>query len=174
MKTVERFASRLHGALIREGKHNYEQARRIWNEMIDRKPSMIARCQNTDDVVSAVNFARANGIQLSVRAGGHGGAGNAICDGGLVVDLFDGAYPRGFRNYWKANMVGSFTDEAIEGLAREFAKAKSNTPGIALEALGGRGGADGAARHGFRPPWRGLQRDHHRFVERPRRGRCES
>ncbi len=85
--TVERVASRLHGELIREGEAKYEQARRIWNEIIDRRPSMIARCLDAEDVAGAVNFARANGIPLSVRGGGHGGAGNAICDRGLVIDL---------------------------------------------------------------------------------------
>jgi FAD/FMN-containing dehydrogenase len=86
-RAVEKFASGLRGQLIREGAEGYEQARRIWNEMIDRKPWMIARCLGTQDVVRAVNFGRDHGIQLSVRGGGHSAAGNAICEAGLVIDL---------------------------------------------------------------------------------------
>jgi len=86
-ETVERFALGLHGELIREGAEEYDEARRIWNGMIDRRPSMIIRCRDAQDVVQAVNFARDHGIQLSVRGGGHGVAGNAICEGGLVIDL---------------------------------------------------------------------------------------
>lgn len=86
-KAVKRFCSGLHGEVFREGSREYEQRRRIWNEMIDRRPWMIARCRDAHDVVRAVNFARDHGALLSVRGGGHGGAGNAICEGGLVVDL---------------------------------------------------------------------------------------
>src|SRR5439155_641305 len=84
---VERFASNLKGELIRRGAEHYEDARRVWNEMIDRKPLMIVRCRGTQDVVQAVSFARDHGIPLSVRGGGHGVSGTAICEGGLVVDL---------------------------------------------------------------------------------------
>ena len=86
-EAIGTFLSGLHGEVLREGSGEYEQSRRIWNEMIDRKPWMIVRCKDTHDVVQAVKFARDNGLALSVRAGGHGGAGNAICEGGLVIDL---------------------------------------------------------------------------------------
>src|SRR5207249_11521733 len=84
---VEKFASSLHGELIRQGAEQYEEARRIWNEMIDRKPWMIVRCGGTQDVGLAVTFAREHVVPLSVRGGGHGVSGTAICEGGLVVDL---------------------------------------------------------------------------------------
>ena len=85
-EAVEKFVLGLHGELLREGAE-YEEARRVWNGMVDHKPLMIVRCRDTQDVVQAVNFARDHGIRLSVRAGGHGVAGNAICEGGLVIDL---------------------------------------------------------------------------------------
>jgi FAD/FMN-containing dehydrogenase len=85
--TLEAFTSGLRGALIREGAEEYEKARRIWNEMIDRRPSLIVRCNSAEDVARAVDLARDHGLPLSVRGGGHGGAGNAICDRGLVIDL---------------------------------------------------------------------------------------
>src|SRR5712664_3926732 len=86
-EAVERLVSNVHGELIREGQQEYEEARRIWNLMVDRRPAMILRCRDPEDVVQAVNFARDHGIGLSVRGGGHGVAGNAICKGGLVIDL---------------------------------------------------------------------------------------
>src|SRR5436190_19703069 len=84
---IKKFASSLHGELIRPGAEHYEEARRVWNEMIDRKPLMIVRCRGTQDVVQAVSFARDHGVPLSVRGGGHGASGTAICEGGLDEDL---------------------------------------------------------------------------------------
>ena len=84
---VDGFASGLRGALIRPGDQGYEPARQIWNGMIDRRPALVARCAGAEDVVAAVNFARDNELLLAVRGGGHGVAGHALCDGGLVIDL---------------------------------------------------------------------------------------
>ncbi|TPQ18648.1 FAD-binding oxidoreductase [Streptomyces sporangiiformans] len=81
------FAARLHGRLIRPQDPDYEPTRALWNGMIDRRPALVARCRGDDDVVASVNFARDNGLPLAVRGGGHGVAGQAVCDGGLVVDL---------------------------------------------------------------------------------------
>jgi FAD/FMN-containing dehydrogenase len=84
---VDAFASSMRGELIRPGDGRYEPARQIWNGMIDRRPALVARCAAAEDVVAAVNFARDNELPLAVRGGGHGVAGHALCDGGLVVDL---------------------------------------------------------------------------------------
>src|SRR5438876_7354367 len=64
-----------------------DEARTIWNRMIDRRPALIARCAGTDDVVTALRFAREHGLLISVRGGGHNVTGNAVCDGGLMIDL---------------------------------------------------------------------------------------
>ena len=85
--TVNSLAGSLHGDLILPDDGRYHRARAVWNGMIDHKPAAIARCANTEDVVKAVNFARENGLLISVRGGGHNVAGSAVCEGGLVIDL---------------------------------------------------------------------------------------
>src|SRR5215210_3613438 len=77
----------LRGELIQPGDEGYEENRRVWNGMIDRRPVLIARCAGPADVIEAVNFARENDLLLAVRGGGHNVAGSAVCDGGLVIDL---------------------------------------------------------------------------------------
>jgi FAD/FMN-containing dehydrogenase len=81
------FAAQLKGVLIRPGHPEYNEARGVWNGMIDRYPAMIARCVGVADVVTAVNFARAHKMLVAVRGGGHNVAGSGTCDGGLVIDL---------------------------------------------------------------------------------------
>jgi len=75
------------GKILTPGDGEYDEARKIWNAMVDKRPAIIARCAGTKDVVTAVNFARDNGILLAVRGAGHHIAGNSLCDDGLVVDL---------------------------------------------------------------------------------------
>ena len=77
----------LHGRLIRAGDGDYDEARALYNGMIDKRPRIIARCADVADVISCVNFARAQGLLLAVHGGGHSGPGLGSCDGGLVIDL---------------------------------------------------------------------------------------
>jgi FAD/FMN-containing dehydrogenase len=77
----------LRGQVLTQGAPGYNEARTIWNAMIDRKPGIIIRCQNADDVVQAVRFAGNNKLLVAVHGGGHNIAGNAVCDGGLMIDL---------------------------------------------------------------------------------------
>ena len=79
--------ARMRGRVIDASDPGYDQARRVWNGAVDRYPAMIACCQDTADVVTAVGFGRAHGLPIAVRAGAHGVAGRAVCDGGLVIDL---------------------------------------------------------------------------------------
>src|SRR6266516_8118574 len=69
------------------GDAGYGEARSIWNGMIARRPALIARVSGAADVVACVNFARDNGLPLSIRGGGHNIAGTAFCDGGLMIDM---------------------------------------------------------------------------------------
>ena len=84
---IEALKRGFNGEILFPGNAAYEQARKIWNAMIDKHPAVIARCATTADVVRSVNFARDNSLVLAIRGGGHNIAGNAMCDGGLVVDL---------------------------------------------------------------------------------------
>ena len=87
MAGMDQLRRRFRGALLRPDEEGYDEARRIWNGAIDRRPALIARCVGADDVVTAVRFARDRDMLVSVRGGGHAVAGHAICDGGLVIDL---------------------------------------------------------------------------------------
>ena len=84
---VERFASGLAGRLLRQSDRDYDQARRVWNAMVDKRPALIARCAGTADVVASVRFAREHDLLISVRSGGHNYAGKSVCEGGLMIDL---------------------------------------------------------------------------------------
>ena len=75
------------GALISPDHPSYDDARKVWNGMIDRRPALIARCTGVADVRSAVRFARDHDLLVAVRGGGHNVAGTAVCDGGMVIDL---------------------------------------------------------------------------------------
>jgi len=81
------FTERFCGGLISQSHPDYNSARAVHNGMIDRYPALIALCNTPSDVVVAVNFARENGILVSVRGGGHSAPGLGVCDGGLVIDL---------------------------------------------------------------------------------------
>ncbi len=85
--TVGAFAAGLHGQLITPADSNYDEARTIYNAMIDKRPALIARCQDAADVIAAVNFAHENHLDVAIRGGGHNGAGLALVDDGLVIDL---------------------------------------------------------------------------------------
>jgi len=84
---LQALAARLKGKLVLPGQDGYDEARTIWNAMIDRKPAAIVRVAHVDDVVAAVTFAREQDLVLAVKGGGHNIAGNAVCDGGLMIDL---------------------------------------------------------------------------------------
>jgi len=86
-RTVEAFEGNLSGRLVHRSDDDYDEQRAVWNGMIDKKPALIVRCVNADDVVASVKLARENELLLAVRGGGHNVAGTAVCDGGLVIDL---------------------------------------------------------------------------------------
>ena len=86
---LDELAVRLQGPLIAPGDDQYEQLRRVWNAMIDRRPAAIVRCSGVADVVEIVRFARERDIDISVRGGGHNVAGKAVRDEAIMIDLGD-------------------------------------------------------------------------------------
>src|SRR5271165_764235 len=85
--TVQELAAGLRGALLHPGDEGYDASRRVWNGMIDRRPALIARVAGVADVMTVVRFAREHRLLLAVRGGGHNITGNAVCEGGLMLDL---------------------------------------------------------------------------------------
>ena len=77
----------LRGRVVDPGAPDYDQSRLVWNGAVDRRPALIARCADTDDVLTCVRYAREHGLEIAVRSGGHSVDGESVCDGGLVIDL---------------------------------------------------------------------------------------
>jgi FAD/FMN-containing dehydrogenase len=80
-------AAEFSGELLQPGDADYDEARRVHNGLVDKKPALIARCAGAEDVAAAIGFARENGLEISVRGGGHNVAGRAVTDGGVMIDL---------------------------------------------------------------------------------------
>jgi hypothetical protein len=85
--TIGDFRANLRGELISSTDTDYDDARTVYNAMIDKQPALIARCSDVADVISAVNFGREHDLLVAIRGGGHNGAGLGVCDDGLVIDL---------------------------------------------------------------------------------------
>src|SRR5512140_259691 len=85
--TIGKFKASLRGELIQRSDEHYEEARKLYNGMIDKRPLLIARCADVADVISAVRFGRENDLLTAIRGGGHNGPGLGSCDDGLVIDL---------------------------------------------------------------------------------------
>ena len=81
------FRRDFHGTVFTSEDSEYDSARSLWNGAIDRRPALIARCASADDVATAIQYARRQGLEIAVRGGGHNFAGLSICDGGMMIDL---------------------------------------------------------------------------------------
>ena len=86
-EALTKFGESLRGTLIGRDHPDYEDSRRLYNGMIDKRPLVIARCADVADVITAVNFGRDNELLIAIRGGGHNGPGLGSCDDGLVIDL---------------------------------------------------------------------------------------
>ena len=86
-KVIKEFGASIHGELIKPGDENYDEIRKIWNAMIDRKPALIVQVAGADDVQAAIKFATKNNLDITIRGAGHNIAGNSICNDGLMIDF---------------------------------------------------------------------------------------
>ncbi len=130
---LEDFAAGFRGELIQPGDERYEEARAVYNAMIDRRPALIARCADVADVISAVSFARERGLLLAVRGGGHNGAGLGTVDDGLVIDLSPMRGVRVDPTARLATVQGGCTFGDIDHATHAFGLA---TPGGILSTTG--------------------------------------
>jgi UDP-N-acetylenolpyruvoylglucosamine reductase len=139
--SLDAYKAQLRGQIIQPGDAAYDEARKVYNAMIDKRPRLIARCADVADVIASVNFARESGVLLAVRGGGHNGGGLGICDDGLVIDL---SRLRGIRVDPKAHTVraeGGCTWGDIDHATHVFGMATPagiiSTTGIGGLTLGG-------------------------------------
>ncbi len=85
--SVQKMKARLRGRLVQRGDEGYDDARKVYNGMIDKEPAYLAQCVDVADVLAAVEFGRETGLRVAVRGGGHSGPGLGTVDDGLVIDL---------------------------------------------------------------------------------------
>jgi FAD/FMN-containing dehydrogenase len=138
---ISEFKQSLRGELIQRGDENYDEARKVYNAMIDRRPGLIARCADVADVITAVNFGRRNNLLVSVRGGGHNAGGLGICDDGLVIDLSRINYTRVDPAARTVLVGGGCTWADVDHATHAFGLATPtgviSTTGVGGLALGG-------------------------------------
>jgi len=132
------------GQLVMPGDPSFDEARTIFNAMIDRRPGIIAQCTSVDDVVSAVHFGRNLGLEIAVRGGGHGVAGKALTEGGLVIDLRHMHAVSVDPDARTATVAGGATMSHLDRATQPYDLATTggrvSTTGVGGFTLGGGGG----------------------------------
>jgi FAD/FMN-containing dehydrogenase len=138
---LEQLRTTLRGPVLQQGDAGYDDARRVYNAMIDKRPRTIARCRDVADVVGAVTYGRENNLLTAIRGGGHNGGGLGTCDDGLVIDL---SLMRGTRVDPKARTVrvqggctGGDMDHATHAFGMATPGGTVSTTGVAGLTLGG-------------------------------------
>jgi FAD/FMN-containing dehydrogenase len=86
-ETLEKLKTKVKGSVVLPDDPNYDEVRKIWNAMIDRRPAVIVQCAEANDVPHAIAFARENDLEISIRGAGHNIAGNSLCDNGVMIDF---------------------------------------------------------------------------------------
>lgn len=140
-QTISEFRQAFRGELIQPGDKRYDEARKVYNAMIDRRPGLIARCTDVADVITAVNFGRENNLLVSIRGGGHNAGGLGVCDGGLVIDLSRINYTRVDPAARTVRVGGGCTWADVDHATHPFGLAVPtgtiSTTGVGGLALGG-------------------------------------
>ncbi len=138
---VETLKNKVKGQIVLPGDPNYNEVREIWNAMIDRRPAVIVQCAEADDVPHAISYARENGLEISIRGGGHNIAGSALCDNGVVIDFSNmttvsvDAQKR--RAYVEPGATLADFDKAVQAHGLATPVGINSTTGIAGLTLGG-------------------------------------
>ncbi len=138
---VEALRKDFGGPVDAPGDPGYEQARRVWNGMIDRRPALIAHCSGVADVVAAVRFGRSEGLPVAIRGGAHSAAGHGTCDGGIVIDLsrMKGVRvdPRSQAAYAQAGLLWAEFDRETQAYGLAVTGGTVSNTGISGLTLGG-------------------------------------
>src|SRR5690606_36172626 len=138
---IEALEARLRGTILEPDNAAYDEARSVWNAMIDRRPGLIVRCAGASDVIQTVRFAREHGLLVSVRGGGHNIAGNAVCDGGVLIDLSQMRSVRvdpSIQRAWvEPGALLADVDKETQSFAMALPTGINSTTGIAGLTLGG-------------------------------------
>lgn len=137
LAAIAKFADGFGGNLIWAGDREYDQARQVWNGMVDKRPAVVAQCCRSSDALACIRFARQHELLVSVRGGGHNYAGNSVCNGGMVIDFSPmrtvavdpdqrtaraeagvrlGEFDQATQAYGLATTLGVNTDTGIAGL----------------------------------------------------------
>jgi FAD/FMN-containing dehydrogenase len=140
-KAIESLKNKIKGQIVLPSDSNYEEVREIWNAMIDRRPAVIVRCAEANDVPQAILFAREHGLEISVRGGGHNIAGSALCDNGVMIDFSTMRNVRvdagKKRAYVEPGATLADFDEATQSYGLATPLGINSTTGIAGLTLGG-------------------------------------
>jgi FAD/FMN-containing dehydrogenase len=139
--SVKKFKSNLRGSVIEPGDKGYDDARKVYNGMIHKRPRLIARCADVADVIQSVNFARDQDLLLAIRSGGHNAGGLGICDDGLVIDLASIKYTRVDPTARTVTVGGGCTWGDVDHATHVFGLATPSgiisTTGVSGLTLGG-------------------------------------
>jgi FAD/FMN-containing dehydrogenase len=141
LKAREEIKGLTKGTIVVPDDPGYEEARQVWNAMIDRRPAVIVQCLQADDVPPVIRFARKNGLELSIRGAGHNIAGNALCDNGVTIDFSKMKNVRvdagKKRAYVEPGATLADLDEATQAHGLATPVGINSTTGIAGLTLGG-------------------------------------
>ena len=141
LKAKEEIKGMVRGNVLVPNDAGYDEARQIWNAMIDRRPALIAQCVQADDVPSVIQFARTNRLELAIRGAGHNIAGNSVCDNGVTIDFSKMKSVRvdagKRRAYVEPGATLANFDEAVQTHGLATPVGINSTTGIAGLTLGG-------------------------------------
>lgn len=133
--------SHIEGKVIAPDDPDYDNERKVWNGMIDRRPSLIIKCASREDVVNAISYAKRQSLEVAIRGGGHSIAGNSTCEGGLLLDMSGMKHIHVDTNERKARVQGGVTwgefDKATQAHNLATTGGVISTTGIAGLTLGG-------------------------------------
>ena len=138
---IKNLKDQVKGQIVLPGDPNYNEVREIWNAMIDRRPAVIIQCAEADDVPHAISYARDNGLEISIRGGGHNIAGSALCENGVLIDLSNmktvSVDAQNRRAYVEPGATLGDFDKAVQAYGLATPTGINSTTGIAGLTLGG-------------------------------------